>query len=212
MAKRKKAIRLRMKQSVVTDGGAGDGPERFGRPKAGPGQVFKRELVGADTGHAKRYRNVGASALMLAFHRGALAGAGEGKSAPLPGQITAQDRLDCGEKFETWWDTKLASPGRDSTIQAVGGGERSELSENQQYADRQIALLRERMSGKNYLIVEAFCGIGHSMLDALRHAGIEAHPVGTAFRVREAMDELVAVITGRMLLPMLVPGPEKKSA
>lgn len=179
-------------------------------PKPGPGQVFKRELIGAETGHAKRYRNIGATPLVLAFQRHALECDVEKKwrrdpRGNPPPAITAQDRLDCGEKFEKWWYNKMASPCRDSTIQGIGGGGQRTLTEVQERADRQIVYLRTKLSARNYLIVEAFCGEGHSMLDALRRAGVEAHPVGTAYRIREALDDLVCVITGRMQVPLLVP-------
>jgi hypothetical protein len=181
------------------------------RPHQGPGQVFVSELIGADSGHARHYRNVGASPLMLAYHRGALAGPEEGKSAPLPGQITAQERFDHGQKFENWHETLHASPSRDSTIQSISGGAPRTLTEEQEYAGRQIAWLRGKMTAKNFLIIVAFCGQGYSMLDSLRQAGVEAHPAGTAYRVREALDELVCVLTGRLQVPILVPPAEKRA-
>lgn len=100
----------------------------------------------------------------------------------------------------------MGSSGSDSTQMgtAGGGGSRS-ITEKQQIAGEQIARLRRLMSSRNFLIVESFCGYGYSMVDSLRRAGVEAHPVGTAFRLREALDELVCVLTGRQIVPLLVP-------
>jgi hypothetical protein len=193
---------------------AGEADAQF-KPKAGPGQVIKREMIPAvGGGHSrqKRYRNVGASPLLLAYYRGVLAGPAENAPNAPAGCITADDRKNCAEKFEKWWYERMATINRDSSIPTIssGGGSRS-MTENQQLAGEQIALLRERMSARNYLIVEGFVGYGHSMLDALRYAGVEAHPIGTAFRVREALDDLVCALTGRQLVPMLVPGKARKS-
>lgn len=191
----------------------GAAAEELYKPKAGPGQVIKREMiaeVGKGNATVKRYRNVGASPLMLAHHRDQLACDAERlwRKDPVhkrPPTIMAADRLDCGQKFEKWWYNKLASPSRDSTMQSVSGGGQRSLTEVQEHADRQLVNLRNRMSSRNYLIVEAFCGDGHSMKDALRIAGIETNRDGTAYRVREALDELVCVLTGRHQVPMLVP-------
>jgi hypothetical protein len=50
------------------------------------------------------------------------------------------------------------------------------------------------------LIIEAFCGEGYSMTEALKLAGVEAHPDGTAYRVREALDDLVQVMAASSAL------------
>ncbi len=170
------------------------------KPKAGPGQTIKREMIAeVGGGHAmvKRYKNIDASPLMAAYDREQLHG---------PGQATAEERRDYGTKFAKWHYERVCSPSRDSTQQGVGGsaGSRS-ITEVQQLADRQIAHLREKMFTPNFLIVEAFCGDGYSMIDSLRRAGVEAHPVGTAYRVREALDELVCILTGRIRVPFIVP-------
>lgn len=208
MSKKSKR-RVKSQAMSLGDVAKGDGPIDRYRPKPGPGQRFKRELIGAETGHAKRFRNVDVTPLQAAYDRGQLAGIGEGKSAPLPSQITAEDRLNCGEKFYKWWYTKQASPSHDSTIPTISSGRQRDMSDNQEVAVRQVAYVRSRLSSRNFLIVAAFCGEGYSMLDSLRYAGVEAHPYGTAFRIREALDELVCVITGRLLVPLLVPGEAK---
>lgn len=181
-------------------------------PKAGPGQRFKREMIPVLAGgraETPRYRNTQITPLQAAYERGQLAGPEEGKAAPAPGQIIANERFEYAEKFELYWYTLLASPSRDSTIPTISSGGTRSLSELQQIAGREIQRLRGRMAARNYLIVEAFCGNGNTMVEALRHAGVEAHPVGTAFRVREALDDLVCAMTGRLQVPLLVPGAKK---
>ena len=185
------------------------------KPKAGPEQVIKREMIPAvGGGHSrqKRYRNVAASPMLLAYYRGALAGPNENAPNAPKGLITADDRKDCAEKFEKYWYERMASPNRDSSIASIGSGGSRSMTEVQQSAGQQIATLRDRMAGRNFLIVEGFIGYGHSMLDALRYAGVEAHPFGTAFRVREALDDLVCAMTGRQLVPMLVPTKTHRGA
>lgn len=190
------------------------------RPKQGPGQVIKREMiaeVGGGHAKAKRYRNIGASPLILAYERGALACDAERawRADPQhnrPPGIIAEDRKLCAEKFEKWWYERMASPNRDSSQPSIPGGGHRSMTETQQLAGEQVRLLRDRMASRNYLIVEGLVGMGHTMVEALRYAGVEVHPVGTAFRVREALDDLVCAITGRQLVPILVPGPVRKGA
>lgn len=193
--------RNRKRQQPSKPGAAAE--ERY-KPKAGPGQVFKNELVGAETGHAKRYRNTEVTQLHAAFFAHKLDRPGEGGAALVRGQITADDRKDCGDQFAQWHQMLHVSPSRDSTIQSVGGGEQRTLTEEQERAGRKMRDIRAKLSPKNYLIILAFCGHDHSMLDSLRYAGVEAHPVGTAYRVREALDDLVCAMTGRMAVPILL--------
>lgn len=155
-------------------------------PKAGPAQIFTRELVGADTGHAKRYRNINASPLLLALHRGQLDGGNK---------ITAADRFSCGEIFAKQWRLAFSTGGRDSTNPGIGGGVGG-FTEARQDAGRAVQRYRARMAAANYAIIEAFCGDEFSMVESLRRASVEVHPVGTAYRVREALDDLVGAITG----------------
>lgn len=158
-----------------------DSDEQF-HPKPGPGQVFEQELIGMTTGHAKRYRNIAASPLALAFARGKL------KSET--GKIVAEDRLVAGERFEKLFRT-LHGTTRDSSdidIRATNG---VFLTEAKQHAGREIARVKAHLARANFVIIEAFCGYGHSMLDAIRIADVECHRDGTAHRIREALDELV---------------------
>jgi hypothetical protein len=210
-SKSEKRARRKAQQPAVP----GSESEPDYKPKAGPGQVIKREMIPAvGGGHSrqKRYRNIAASPMLLAYYRGALAGPGENAPNAPKGQITAEDRKDCAEKFERWWYERMGVSHGDSTIPRISGGGSRSMTEMQQEASEENQVLRERMSSRNFLIVEGFVGIGYSMLDALRYAGVQAHPIGTAFRVREALDDLVCAVTGRQLVPMLVPGKARKGA
>lgn len=162
-------------------------PELF-VPKAGPGQVFTK--IGDDDGNpGRRLQNVGASPLLLALHRGQL--------ESTTSRITARDRFECGEIFEKAWSILHSSGGRDSTNPGIGGGYSSGgFTDAQQRSGEGIHRWSKRMGQANFRIVQAFCGDGHSMAESLRQAGIEAHPVGTAFRIREALDDLVYALTG----------------
>lgn len=171
------------------------------RPKPGPGQHFRREMIdkigpGKQT---KRYKNINASPLIAAFERGQLRG-------PKDDDLAARERFDYALKFERWW---LAMHGtgssRDSTNPGIGGGQGRTFSEEHEHGKRQIRLVREKMASRNYLIVEALVGDGYSMIDSLRRAGVETNRDGTAFRVREALDDLVCVLTGRLPVPIVVP-------
>jgi len=180
------------------------------RPKPGPGQVFRRELIDAQSGHAKRYRNIAITPLTLAFETGKLTTDAERRwqrdpvKHRVPG-IIAVDRRDCGEKFSRWYAVRMGGGTRDSSQPLINGGVQATFTERQEHAGRQLQFVRGKMGRQNFLIVEAFCGNGCSMIESLRVAGVEAHPVGTAYRIREALDDLVAVMTGRFLIPMLVP-------
>jgi hypothetical protein len=195
------------------DAGASGEGEIF-RPKDAPGVVIKREMVsevGKGNKQHKRYRNVASTPLSLAYHREALtcdlenAWIKNPRANPCPA-IMAKDRYDCGQKFERIWYERMGIGHGDSTIPRVSGGSMRSMTEVQEEAAQEIAQLRARMADRNYLIVEAMCGYGHSLVDALRHAGVQAHPVGTAYRIREALDDLVCAMTGRRIVPMLVPG------
>lgn len=192
--KEKHAVR-RARAHKAADAAHGGAVEEFA-PKPGPGQVFTRERIGKDEGERKRYRNVGESPLALAYHRGQLHAVGESRDRPAAGTISADERHDCGQKFERWWYVKQSSPGRDSSQPGIGGG-RETWTERQEQASDQLVRLRGNMAPRNFAIVVAFCGEGYSMIESLRLAGVEAHPIGTAFRIREAMDDLVHAMTGR---------------
>lgn len=191
MTTKAEKLAMRRKKAYAMAGTQPDGAEIY-HPKVGPGQVFVRELIGADTGHAKHYRNMAHSQLLLAFHRGKLVGPDDNRR----GAITADDRKNCGERFANWWRTKQASTGQDSTVPRVSGGEHEPFTERQQIASNQIARVRGRMERSNYRLVEKFCGEDYSMSETLRLTGIAVYPSGRAFRIREALDDLVQAMTG----------------
>lgn len=188
------------------------------RPKDAPGVVIKREMlnqVGKGLSKTKRYRNIAASPLLLAYHRGALCCDAEKlwetdpRKHPMPA-INAADRKDCGTKFERLWYESMGVSHGDSTIPRISGGGSRSMTEMQEEAAQEIVMLRTKMASRNYLIVEALCGFGHSLPDSLRKAGVSVHPVGTSHRIREALDDLVCAMTGRQIVPMLVPGTSRK--
>lgn len=176
--------------------------ERF-IPKAGPGQVFKPEMIDAKSGHALHLRNIGHSPLELAFYRGQLATNAE-KKDPAGVKIIARERFDAGEAFAKWWAMRESSM-RDSTIPAISGGNVEFWTEAKAHASRQLNWLIDvrnpaHMAARNYLIISAFCGMGFTMAQALRRAGVETKPDATAYRIREALDDLVCASTGRAWL------------
>lgn len=173
----------------------GEDIERF-KPKAGPGQVFKQELIDAKSGNAQRWRDVGVTPLMLAYHRGQLATPEERKN-PEGVKITAGERFAYGEQFEKWWKIKSSASSRDSTIPSISGGKVEFWTEAKAHASNQLAHIKARMAVRNFYIVQAFCGEGCSMVEALRFAAIDAGRDGTVFRIREALDDLVCAATGR---------------
>jgi hypothetical protein len=165
------------------------------RPKVGPGQVFQRELVGMETGHAKRLRNIAASPLSLAYHRGQLCVPPGCRST-----VTAEDRRATGEWFERLWATVHSSGMRDSTDLGINGSDRLFWTEPRQNASNEIARIEKALPVKDFTIIRCFCGEGYSMIESIRRAGIPVAPGSTALRVCEAIDELV-YMTGRASRP-----------
>lgn len=166
-----------------------DGEEERFEPKKGPGQIFRRELIDAKSGHAKRIRNIGETPLMAAFYRGRL-------NSTVEVGITAEDRFAAGERFETLWTVVHRTGIKDSTVQGYGGFDGLFWTEAKQQASRDVLKISGLMHKPNYRIVVGFCGEGRSMAEALRLAGVEVHPDGTAFRIREALDDLVSAFGG----------------
>lgn len=208
--------RARRRQQAPAETHAAD--ETY-RPKDAPGVVIKREMISeVGGGHAKvkRYRNIGASPLALAYNRGALICDAERAWRADPRKnvcpaILAEDRRECGEKFERLWYERMGVSHSDSTIPRVSSGGYRSMTEVQEEAAQEIAKLRNRMASRNYLIIENLCGFGYTPVDALRKSGVQCHPVGTAYRLREALDDLVCALTGRQIVPILVPGVGKSS-
>lgn len=158
--------------------------ERY-RPKAGPGSVFVEELVSAKTGREKRTRNIGEHPLTLAHARGKI----------------SDDQFAAGEEVRQLYELRALS-GKDSTTLISGGaaGPRDPFTQSQIDAIRRLDLLRARLSERDWIIVEKFCGEGWSMADAVRAATI-CHPSSVLYRIQEALEELVAARKGRRVHP-----------
>jgi hypothetical protein len=158
-------------------------------PKQGPQQCFVEELIDASSGHAKRWRDVGETTLALAYHRGHLASPSDDARG-----ITAEDRYAAGQHFERLWYRRSCTGFM--SLERVGGSPRLHWWDDRK-ADASFAISRiaAHMHPKNYLIVSRFCGEGLSMSASVR--GLGDSNGGKAIRIREAMDDLVAVTTGR---------------
>lgn len=145
-----------------------------------------------NSGHAKRLRNIGITSLFLAYWRGQLCTPTDDKY----NNNTAEDRLAAGERFEKLWYEFNRSWGRDCTELRINASDQMFFTDAKEDAGRLLRTLAARMQVNNYLIVRAFCGEGHSMPEAIRVAGLAVHRAGTAYRVREALDDLVYAVTG----------------
>lgn len=153
-------------------------------PKAGPGDVYVQELVSARTGRELRYRNIGEHPLTLAHARGKI----------------SNEQFAAGEEFRRLYELRALS-GQDSTQMTPGsGGAHScvPVTDAQLDAARGLGRLRSRLKSRDWTIVEKFCGEGWSMAEAVRAATL-CHPSGVLFRVQEALDELVAASSGRIV-------------
>lgn len=159
-------------------------------PLPGPGKVFIQELVDAQSGHAKRHRNIGDTPLSFAFYGDKLKGPGDVISG-----IMAADRYSAGCRFEMAW--RAREGGGRNIFERIGGSDHHWWSDPKADASEIVGRLRAKMYGKNFLIVQYFCGEGYSMAQAVRKAEIDSHPNGIIPRVREALDDLVTVMTGR---------------
>lgn len=164
------------------------------RPREGTGRVLKRELLDAKSGHSVRFRNVAVTPLTLAHHRGHLDDPPDPKKFH---RISGDDRLAAGEHFERHWRTIHASDMRGSSLE-VSTRASSGLfwTESRQASSDEIARISRAMEHSNFAIVRAFCGDCLSLPDALRVAGVDVHPDGRAFRLREALNDLVRATHG----------------
>lgn len=151
-------------------------------PKAGPGQVFVEEGTAIS-----KFRNIGEHPLTLAFERGKLLGPGDDVDK-------ATARFESGDRFRTAFE-RMGRSGRDSTelVGVAGGRSGAPWSQSQRDAMRFLQRCREDMAPNNFAIVWKFCGEGWAMPDACRAAKVVVHPDGVAYRVREALDDLVQV-------------------
>lgn len=156
-------------------------PKRYA-PKAGPGDIYVRELVSARTGREERLRNIGEHPLTLAHARGRI----------------SDRQFAAGEELRRLCAQALAG-GRDSTdmTPGSGGGGHTALSEVQVGAVLRLEKLRSRLKTRDWIIAVKFCGEGWSMAESVRAATL-CHPSGVLFRVQEALDELVAALGGRL--------------
>jgi len=174
----------RRKKKSDTPAAAPQEDERY-RPKAGPGSVFVEEFVPAKTGREKRTRNIGEHPLTLAHARGKI----------------SDDQFAAGEEVRKLYELRELS-GKDSTTLISGGaaGPRAPFTQSQIDAIRRLDHIRARLSERDWIIVEKFCGEGWSMADAVRAATI-CHPSSVLYRVQEALEELVAARKGRRVHP-----------
>lgn len=175
-------------------------PPRYDGPaKIGPRMVLAEEEF-AEPGTAdskKRLRNHGEHPLTLAFHRGQL----ETKyAADVRDQdrITAHERLAAGEEYRANYE-RMGRSGRDSTDMSggSGGGSGMPWTQAQVTSILWVRTIENRMHHRDKAVIRHFCGEGFSMVQALRGARIDVHPSSVAYRIREALDELVAATTGR---------------
>jgi hypothetical protein len=184
MSKRNKRIRRRRRVA---------GAERTERAPLekpfGQGVVAElEEFAEHSAGSSRRYRNHGESPLALAYHRHRLDGVGHNA------ELVARRRFKAGEDFRAYFEATM-SPGRSSMEPSIGGGSRTNLADAQIDAGRFLARIREAMGEtQNYTIIEAFCGMGHSMVDALRLADVPFSPQGVLPRILEALDVLVRIL------------------
>jgi hypothetical protein len=191
-SRRNQKSRKAQKAAVVPDAQTGEKKRQF-KPKAGPNQIFRSELVGAQSGHAQRYKNVGASPMLLAYERGQLSGPTDFET-----KINSEDRKNAAEEFERLWFI-IHRSGSDSTVQSTGGGNGLFWTESKQNASDKLAKIKLKMPPRDYVIVQRFCGEGETMAQALRGI-VDVHPSSVTFRIREALDSLVAAVTGRLLI------------
>jgi len=188
--RRREAAKKVVKQGTPTP--QGDAPIR---PKSGPGQVFKDELIDMQSGYAKRFRNIGYSPLVLAFYRGHLV------TTYPPGFaesliVAADERLDAGEQFERTWFVMHRSGSRDSTVMGISGYTGLFWTEAKQLASDRIADIRHTLSRNDFAILQAFCGEMHPAPVALARAGVPFNPKQPWPRICEALDGLVYMQRG----------------
>lgn len=175
-------------------------PRYDGPAKAGPGAVLSVEqfFESGTAASKKRLRNHGEHPLTLAFHRGQLISK-YSYDVPEAQRITANERLAAGEEYRRHYE-QMRRSGRDSTDMAGGhggGGAGTPWTETQAMAIHWVKSIERRMHHKDAAIIRNFCGEGYTMPESLRSARIDFHLNGVTYRIREALDELVAATTGR---------------
>lgn len=145
------------------------------------------------TTNKKRWRNQGEHPLELAFLKGRLHGTGKDVD---DNKAIARLRYDAGDWFRQKYEATM-TPGRSSMEPAIGGASptaRTTLADAQIDASRFIARVRDAMGETaTFRIIEAFCGQGYPMVDALRLAGVPFAPQGVLPRILESLDVLARV-------------------
>lgn len=190
----KRAKRLARRAALSAGGDSQFSAPAQAKPKEGPQRVFKRELAETMQGRVMRYRNIAITPLALAAERGVLddpAGERTGNS------ISGEDRLRAGEHLERLWRVVHASDMRASSLEVSTRNSNGLFwTEARQQASDEIARLARAMEHGNFLICKSFCGEQHSIADSLRIAAIAVHPDGRAYRLREALNDLVRATHG----------------
>lgn len=171
-------------------------------PKVGPGQAFIIEMFAEKSvGERRRVVNTGEHPLLLAYYRGQLVSKYPA-TVPEADRITEDQRLEAGQEYRGKFEA-MGRSGRDSTDFEVSGrgGSRTPWAQTQADAIMWLKRIEEKMHPRDRIIVRKFCGEGWSMVGALRHASIIFHPNSAAYRVREALDDLVIAVAGRRFIP-----------
>lgn len=186
MAKRHRARAVRRKVASTEQ----ERRNQLDAPPVGPGKTITvEEFPEGSIGNARRYRNHGEHPLSLAYYRHKLDGAG--KDAIDVGLR----RFTAGESFRAAFEATIGS-GRSALEPVVRSGKPSELSDIQLHAGMTLRRIKAALGETaTYTILEAFCGHGHAMIDALRVAGVPFAPQGVIPRIVEALDDLVRVLS-----------------
>lgn len=143
----------------------------------------------------RRWRNTGEHPLDLAFAKGRLDGTGKN---PRENEAIGKRRYAAGEWFRQKYEVTM-KPGRSSMEPAIGGASptaRTTLADAMIDGSRFIARIRDAMGETaTFRIIEAFCGQGYPMVDALRLADVPFAPQGVLPRILESLDVLARVMS-----------------
>jgi hypothetical protein len=142
--------------------------------------------------------------LSHAFYRGFLRGAHDEANG-----ITAEDRHSAGQRFAALWAARLGLSS--SNFESVGGvgNDPHWWTDHRAHASEAITRLKARMYPINFLIVQRFCGEDFPMRASVMGA-VEVHPNGIVARLREALDDLVTAMTGRVSTASSTPRTAKQ--
>lgn len=168
------------------------------KPKPGPGQVFRTELIDMKQGYAKRFRNIAVSPLTHAFFKGHLILPFD-PAQPIE-KILPDERYAAGLEIEKLWATLHVSAVRDSTTPGISSHAELFLTESKEQAGRRLRQLMARMERKDWAIVIKFAGEQWPAPHALQFAGVPFDRRSLWPRVCESLDGLVYATTGRIPL------------